>query len=531
MRLSIGTIADFFSNKYALAIHAKDEGFLQREVREMLLFNEESTFLSDASEKIFLGEASRLPDGGFLRNPHFGESLHLLIIGDVPIGDNFRRSSRVNMLIIEENVNLTEVHNHLQNLFNSMRSRYHNDAVTLMEAFARGSSLNRILEVGFGHFSNPILFCDKTFTVLAYIEGNDPPDDAMWKHSVAQGSLPDWYIDDLDESLSKMRTTVDRGAPFIWERSGDEKRIMLARVVAGREELGYIHVLENASRFTRNDLDYMDLFCRVITEIMQFSQYSIYLPKTSLEAFILNLLSNSYKDSMDIYSKARKFGWNPKGDISIVCVASCVSLCTDSKLVYYKQMIQQLLYCEKAVIYKQKIVLLLDRTCEKEEMAIRMDNLARMLKKGSMKAYISREFRSINETHKHFKQLNNLTEIDAGKDYSLGGKDHPIIYYSDHIMYVVLELCARADDLSEYCHPILSRLNQYDEEHNTNYKETLYKYLNHALDAKTTAEELFIHYNTMRYRLQKLNEIFHIDFGDGMLMFQLWFSFLIDEQL
>ena len=497
----------------------------------MLLFNEESTFLSDASEKIFLGEASRLPDGAFPGNSFAGEALYLLIIGDVPVGNDFKYSPRVNMLIIEETANLTEVHNHLQNLFNAMRTRYHNDAVTLMEAFARGSSLNRILEVGFGHFSNPILFCDKTFTVLACIEGNEPVDDAMWRHSVSRGSLPDWYIDELDESLSKMRATLDRGAPSIWARGGDEKRIMLARVFAGREELGYIHVLENVSRFTRNDLDYMDLFCRVITEIMQFSQYSIYLPKTSLEAFILNLLSNSYKDSMDIYSTARKFGWNPKGDISLVCISSCVSLCTDSKLVYYKQMIQQLLYCEKAVIYKQKIVLLLDHSCEKEEMAIRMDNLAQMLKKGGMKAYISREFRNINENHKHFKQLSNLIEIDANKDHGLGGPDHPIVYYSDHILYVVLALCARTDDLSEYCHPILYRLTRYDAEHNTNYKETLYQYLLHALDAKTTAEEMFIHYNTMRYRLQKLNDIFHIDFGDGMLMFQLWFSFLIDEQL
>lgn len=54
-------------------------------------------------------------------------------------------------------------------------------------------------------------------------------------------------------------------------------------------------------------------------------------------------------------------------------------------------------------------------------------------------------------------------------------------------------------------------LMQYDEEHNSNLHDTLLMYIRNGGDIILTAEMLYQHQNTIRYRLGRIKEILHID--------------------
>lgn len=83
--------------------------------------------------------------------------------------------------------------------------------------------------------------------------------------------------------------------------------------------------------------------------------------------------------------------------------------------------------------------------------------------------------------------------------------------------------------LQEYYDNYVGRLLAYDKEHGTEYTKTLSAYLQFDGSILQTAEQLFIHRNTVNYQLNRIKEILNCDFStlDGKLKLKL--AFLIRE--
>ncbi|MDN5326659.1 MAG: hypothetical protein PWP41_1355 [Moorella sp. (in: firmicutes)] len=62
-------------------------------------------------------------------------------------------------------------------------------------------------------------------------------------------------------------------------------------------------------------------------------------------------------------------------------------------------------------------------------------------------------------------------------------------------------------ELEDYYEETLGAIQKYDAGHNTNLMETLATYLSASGDYNRAAEEMFIHVNTLRYRLKKIEEL------------------------
>ena len=66
---------------------------------------------------------------------------------------------------------------------------------------------------------------------------------------------------------------------------------------------------------------------------------------------------------------------------------------------------------------------------------------------------------------------------------------------------------------------------KYDQNYNTEYATTLKTFLSASLSPQATADLLFIHKNTVIYRINKIKDLFDIDFTNTAQVFQLYFSF------
>ncbi|ALC91312.1 hypothetical protein AM500_17040 [Bacillus sp. FJAT-18017] len=62
-------------------------------------------------------------------------------------------------------------------------------------------------------------------------------------------------------------------------------------------------------------------------------------------------------------------------------------------------------------------------------------------------------------------------------------------------------------DLKEYFETILGRLLEYDKANNTDFTDTLEVFSDHQFDLTAAAQALFLHRNSMRYRIKKIEEI------------------------
>jgi purine catabolism regulator len=103
-------------------------------------------------------------------------------------------------------------------------------------------------------------------------------------------------------------------------------------------------------------------------------------------------------------------------------------------------------------------------------------------------------------------------------------KKDKIIFYDDLGIYKLLEDFSETDSIKEFYDSYLGSLIQYDDEHNAELLHTLESLIKNDWNIKETAEKLFVHYNTVKYRMKRISKILGIDLQDPEQKFNLALS-------
>lgn len=81
------------------------------------------------------------------------------------------------------------------------------------------------------------------------------------------------------------------------------------------------------------------------------------------------------------------------------------------------------------------------------------------------------------------------------------------------LAYLVSEISSTLDT-SSLLHPALAKLARYDETNQSNLLNTLKVYLEHDRNAQRCANVLYLHRNSLQYRVRRIQEIAGIDLDD-----------------
>jgi GAF domain-containing protein len=96
---------------------------------------------------------------------------------------------------------------------------------------------------------------------------------------------------------------------------------------------------------------------------------------------------------------------------------------------------------------------------------------------------------------------------------------------------ILLQYEELGPDLIQFASSRLSRLQTYDQEHGADLIACLRAYLTGGCEIKTTAETLRLHRNSVRYKLQRIEELAQVDLNDAETRFQLQLALkIIDLQ-
>lgn len=132
------------------------------------------------------------------------------------------------------------------------------------------------------------------------------------------------------------------------------------------------------------------------------------------------------------------------------------------------------------------------------------------------------------ERMRHMRKLAHLTMEYIRKN---GGFDGALISHEDLAGAPLFYALSKHPAAPGMCHPLLDRLRLYDNENSSEYYLTLKQYCEHNYRMAKTAQALHIHRNTLIYRLDRVQEVFAIDFNDDRLLADINLSFRIQEQL
>ncbi len=124
----------------------------------------------------------------------------------------------------------------------------------------------------------------------------------------------------------------------------------------------------------------------------------------------------------------------------------------------------------------------------------------------------------VDHVHLSYQQAKKILHISTICDLR-----EPCIDYVRLGVFQLLYLLPDSEEVREYRDRYIVPLLEYDRKNGTMLLATLKTYLKHNRNAKKTAAEMFTHYNTVNYRIERIYDVLGInaELGDEFLQLQL----------
>ncbi len=137
----------------------------------------------------------------------------------------------------------------------------------------------------------------------------------------------------------------------------------------------------------------------------------------------------------------------------------------------------------------------------------------------------------ISDLYKNIGTLNNCINEALIAHASSKSMKKSIVYYKNLGVYKLLFQLKSDTRLRKFRDEIMTPLIEYEKKNNVQLIETAQQYIINDGDLKKTAEKLFLHINTVRYRLNKIKEILGLQERNIMFYVQLSLAIKADEIL
>lgn len=204
---------------------------------------------------------------------------------------------------------------------------------------------------------------------------------------------------------------------------------------------------------------------------------------------------------------------------------------SDSKLQrYLKVMENYLIYSRKKTFVFElggSIVLLFAGYSEADLKKIIQEMLQRCnFQKEHCYVGVGRCTKNANSISRSYHQACQVTKLQRNIK-----NDTTVVAYQDLGIYKLLMDIENKEVLEEYYGETIQKLVEYDRLNQTNYCEVLQCYLDNSGSVKETAEAMFVHRNTINYKINKIEEMLNCDLSELETRLRYSIAFMLQKIL
>ena len=449
---------------------------------------------------LYVGYLSIFMEGGFQNT-----SSNFLLIDDDRISgekSSFEDAS-ANIILLSDYVDLSTALNNVQDLF-LYHNKNDNISNTLLLCLLQDKDLDYTLNKAYEHLNNPVILVDSSYKLLAHKE-REQIDDPAWYDVVTNG----YCSYDMVSAFRKanvIELVAKSTEPVIFDTKFSARmRRMIGKVIVNGNLIGYIVLYEHNRKFIDLDFNVISLLCDVLSEIMR--KNSLYDNSSGLiyEYLIAQLLNGSLSDEALIYERLKLADLNPQDEFYLVVINDLKKDIANHHLVdFFRGTLENIFPLSKSLYFNGKIVLIIYLKNKSDDMiSSSLKNFEDFLRENRLFAGMSFKETNILNIKSDYEQ--SLKALQLGLRLNRKG---PLFLYQNFMAYHLLDQCR---DLSQFCHPGILKLKRYDEEKGSDYYHTLYLYLENNKNISITANQLYIHRNTLKYRIDKILEIISVD--------------------
>lgn len=149
-----------------------------------------------------------------------------------------------------------------------------------------------------------------------------------------------------------------------------------------------------------------------------------------------------------------------------------------------------------------------------------------LVKQETISMGVGKLTKSIRCLHKSYRQAKSILQLQIS-----GKIPENRFIYSDMGLYRLLIGIDDPEILEDYYSQSLSCLVEYDREYHSNLLETLRAYLDNNCSVKETAEQLYVHRNTVNYKLGRIEEVTGLSLASTQTRLQLTLALMISDMI
>lgn len=432
---------------------------------------------------------------------------------DNPVPEISALASDVNFIRITAETGMDSLQKEIELLFEEEK-KYNHYHSKLYKLLYQDTGLQQIMDMGYEMLGNPLLLEDVGKRIIARtadtVPGNtvnptNPP-------KADKKELSDWQ-----ESLSSKR-------PFVFKDADGTPRLV-AKVFIENNLIAYLSIISSVKAFESNDMELLELLCKIISLEMQKNKYKYYFKQYSYEYIIHDLIEGRVDDGQPVSRMLEEREMDLKDSLYLLTLSSAHNQTLNNEILKLRYKLEALIDDSKSIAYNDNILLLIGKNTNETLTVDDLEKLRGFFKENAIYGGLSLKFSNIKNIKKYYLQTLNAIELGLHLN-----KSQYLFLFGDYLFYHMLTICKQQEDLLNFCHPSVLLLMEYDKKNKTDFLQTIYEYIKHKGNHKDTADALHIYHSTLVYRMKKIKEIIRSEL-DNDYIFQLELSFKILEYL
>lgn len=366
---------------------------------------------------------------------------------------------------------------------------------TIREAAAQ-MDFQKIIDKSWHIFHNPIVLMNANWRVVAISSRYGEDDlDAEWKHLYRYGSSSlDVYNYLRSDPLNNYDTD---GAHYYRMNNPQISNCISSSITFQCSLCGRINVLERDREFNRGDLQMVDYLVGALSMAMgtlnrknKENNYSVYY----------NLLVGGNVEEQSLLQQMEYMNWEDGKDSYYVFVISPSMGEYDraASLLLKNQLSRLMPACEFVIQDKQVIFIIAARDLDERI----IETMQKLNKKNCFMIGQSLQFFDIRLCRYFYIQAKFA--IACARKKGLKGTDQVFNFYDYAIEFIIRNSDER--EAVYACNPDIRNLWRMDKIHSIDRLKTFSVYLNNERSLLNAAQELYVHRNTLVYRINKIFE-------------------------
>ena len=394
----------------------------------------------------------------------------------------------------------------------------------LSRTFLQCRSLEELMLEGYRALKNPLIVTDHNQKIL-YATDPDRVSSPVYRTILSSEYLPVGHplIDELSSSWNAVDTR------FLTSETENLFPILCKPLTVGTATVGYLHIMQFERRFDEQDSNVAELLGNLLTiELWRTRRSDSRAGQTLTERFLRDILDSLLGDQEAVSTRQKELGltFQPHLCAMVFNLRQSASINSVHHILFsdLATLIRTTLPGTTAFLYKNSVFALAQSAAGFNDMASFLAPILPSVQQYNLIIGISNELPSISYLRDAGYQ--------ARKALQLGEVIQPdqLYYrYADYTLHYMMELCLKNESLNALCPPELLKLIAYGQENGPELLDTLRIYLRCGRSKAEAAKKLFVHVNTVKYRITQIQEITNLDLSDDETALSLLLAFKMLE--